>query len=79
MHSLTIIMTVTSILLIRSGDPEALKKKDELWKRLKKADSGAYLWIRASFLGLAAILPGLPGRKISEIAYLITQKLYGFN
>lgn len=79
MHSLTIIMSVSSIMLIRAKQPDALEKKRALWERLKRADSGAYHWIRLGLLGMALNLPGPPGRKISEIAYMITQKLYGFN
>ena len=37
-HSLTIIMTVSSIMLIRSGTEESLYKKRELWEYLKKHD-----------------------------------------
>jgi 1,4-dihydroxy-2-naphthoate octaprenyltransferase len=35
MHSLSIIMTITSILLIRSKESDALEKKKALWDRLK--------------------------------------------
>ena len=79
MHELTIIMAVSSVLLIRSRQPDALEKKRALWQRLKKADGGAYLWIRGGLLGFTMNLPGPPGRKVTEIAYMITQKLYGFN
>ena len=78
-HSLMILMMVTTVMLIRSKAPDALEKKKALWKRLKDKDRGSYLWIRLSMLGITANLPGRPGRKFVEIAYLITQKLYGFN
>ena len=78
-HSLMIIMMVTTIMLIRSGTPEAMEKKKLLWKRLKDTDRKSYRWIRSGIVGITANLPGRPGRKFAEIAYLITQKIYGFN
>ena len=79
MHSLSIIMTITSILLIRSEESDALEKKKALWDRLKNADRGAYLWIRFGLLGVWMNLPGESGRKLSEKGYELAQKFYGFN
>lgn len=79
LHSLNIIMTVSSIMLIRIGTPDALLKKEELWNRLKQKDRGAYLRIRVGLMGTATNLPGKGGRKISITSYKIVQKLYGFN
>ncbi|MCI1304627.1 MAG: glycosyltransferase [Lachnospiraceae bacterium] len=79
MHSLSIIMTITSILLIRSKESDALEKKKALWDRLKAADRGAYLWIRFGMLGVWMNLPGESGRKLSEKGYELAQKFYGFN
>lgn len=76
---LDIIMTVSSMLLLRSGMEENFQKKQELWKYLKNADSALYLKIRHGLLGRACNLPGKEGRKISVAAYRITQKFYGFN
>jgi glycosyltransferase involved in cell wall biosynthesis len=79
MHSLSIIMTVTSILLIRSGETDSLEKKKQLWERLKRADYGAYVWIRFGMFGMCMNLPGKSGRKLAVHAYEIAQRLYGFN
>ena len=76
---LDIIMTVSSMLLLKSGTEENLKKKQELWAYLKAADAGLYLQIRHGLLGRACNLPGKSGRKMSVAAYRITQKFYGFN
>lgn len=76
---LDIIMTVSSMLLLKSGTEENLKKKQELWKYLKNADAALYLQIRHGLLGRACNLPGKGGRKMSVTAYRITQKFYGFN
>ena len=76
---LAIMMTVSSILLIRSKTPENLEKKRELWKYLKQKDRKTYRKIRHGFLGRTTNLPGRPGRRISIMVYLIARKLVGFN
>ena len=78
-HDLSIIMSVTSILCIRIGTPEALHKKKELWKKLKETDLMTYIRIRRGLLGFALNLPGRGGRKVSKMGYLAAQKLFGFN
>lgn len=79
LHALGIIMTVSSIMLIRADTEESLQKKKELWKNLKKHDPMAYLRIRHGITGGAMNLPGKGGRKVSVTGYKIVQKLYGFN
>lgn len=79
LHSLGIIMTVSSIMLIRADTEECLEKKKELWRYLKKCDPLAYLSIRFGITGGVMNLPGKGGRKVSVTSYKIVQKLYGFN
>lgn len=76
---LDIIMTVTSIMLIRSGTEENLEKKRELWNYLREKDFLLYLRIRHGILGSAMNLPGKGGRKISVAEYKIVQRFFGFN
>ena len=76
---LEIIMTVSSVLLIRSGTTEHLEKKKELWEYLKGKDKRLYLWMRNGIMGGTMNLPGGGGRKISVEGYKICQKLFGFN
>ena len=76
---LAIMMTVSSILLIRSKEPENLEKKRELWKYLKKKDMKTFLRSRYGILGQTMNLPGKPGRKISSLAYSVARRLIGFN
>ena len=76
---LAIMMTVSSILCIRSRKPENLDKKKELWSYLKKKDYGTYLKIRYGILGQTMNLPGKPGRKVSSLAYSVARCLIGFN
>jgi glycosyltransferase involved in cell wall biosynthesis len=76
---LDIIMTVSSIMLIRSGTDENFEKKQELWRYLKKKDAKLYCKLRFGLLGRAMNLPGKGGRKVSVAAYQITRKFFGFN
>jgi hypothetical protein len=76
---LAIMMTVSSILLIRSKSEENLEKKKELWSYLKKKDMKTYIRIRHGILGQTMNLPGKPGRKVSSLAYSVARRLIGFN
>ncbi len=76
---LEIIMTVSSILLIRAETEEALEKKKELWDYLKEKDRGLHIWMRGGIMGNAMNLPGKGGRAISVESYKIAQKLFKFN
>ncbi len=76
---LEIMMTVSSILAIRSETEENLAKKKELWQYLKQKNLGLYIRLRWGFLGQGTNLPGKSGRKVSIACYKITQKFYGFN
>lgn len=76
---LEIMMTVSSILAIRSETEENLKKKKELWIYLRKQNLPLFLRLRWGFLGQGTNLPGRSGRKISIACYKITQKFFGFN
>ena len=76
---LAIMMTVSSIILIRSKKQENLVKKKELWRYLKTKDYRIYWKIRYSILGQTINLPGEPGRKISTMVYNVARQLVGFN
>ena len=76
---LAIMMTVSSILLIRSKNAENLEKKRELWQYLKKNDYRTYWKIRYGILGQTMNLPGRSGRKISSLAYIVARRIVGFN
>ena len=73
-------MTVSSILCIRSKKKENLeKKKKELWAYLKKKDYRTYMKIRYGILGQTMNLPGRSGRRVSSLAYTVARRLIGFN
>ena len=76
---LDIMMTVSSIMLIRSGTEESLQKKKDLWQYLKKKDAGLFYKLYFGIFGRAMNLPGKGGRKVSVIAYKLANKVMGFN
>ena len=76
---LAIMMTVSSIIAIRSKNPENLEKKTELWKYLKEKQPKIYKKIRYGILGQTMNLPGKPGRKVSSLAYTLANRIFGFN
>lgn len=78
-HYLSIIMAVSSAMLIRSGKPEALKQKKELWAMLKKSDIRAYRICRYAPTGIATNLHGRGGRLVFQGLYKSAQKIFGFN
>lgn len=76
---LTMMMTVSSVLLIREGSDESLEKKEELWDYLKTYDKHLYKRIKSHILGRSMNLPGKFGNRIIEMGYSIARKIYGFN
>jgi len=76
---LEIMMVISSILAIRSGTDENMKKKKELWQYVKKKNMLLFLRLRFGFLGQGMNLPGKGGRQVSIAGYKISQKFFGFN
>ncbi len=76
---LDIMMTVSSIMLIRSGTAESLQKKKDLWQYLKKKDTGLFYKLYFGIFGRAMNLPGKGGRRVSVFAYKLANKVMGFN
>ena len=76
---LEIMMTICSLLAIKSESEENMEKKKQLWEDLKKDNPKLYRRLRWGFLGQSMNLPGKAGRKVSVMAYKIAQKFFGFN
>lgn len=79
LNYLDIIMTVSSILLIREGSKKSLEKKKALWQYLRDKDNRDYFRLRFGLLGSQMNIPGKAGRKISVAEYKIAQRFVGFN
>ncbi|MGI6080194.1 MAG: glycosyltransferase family 2 protein [Candidatus Avilachnospira sp.] len=79
MSYLNIMMTVSSILAIRSGSEENMEKKRELWNYLKEKNFRLWLSLRSSFLGQGMNMHTKFGNKLTELGYTVSRKFYGFN
>lgn len=76
---LEIVTTVSSILMVRSGTEENLRKKDELWAYMKAEYPELYRELRYRMLGMGLHLPGKAGRRFMIWCYTLAHKVFGFN
>lgn len=76
---LTMMMAISSVFLIKENTPESLAKKKELWEYLEQKNRRLYKKIHNKVLGRSMTLPGRTGRKIVEMGYRISKKIYGFS
>lgn len=76
---LEIVTMVSSVLLIRSGTPENLAKKEALWAWIRENYPRIYSRLRRGMFGIVIDLPGKAGRSITVGVYKLTRKLVGFN
>jgi len=76
---LTMITTVSTVLLIKSGTEENLQKKNELWLYLKSTRPELYKAVKHTMLGSVMEMNSKAGRKIISMGYTVSQKIFGFN
>ncbi len=76
---LTMMMTVSSVFLIKEGTEESLAKREELWEYLKKQNKIMYRMINKMALSKPMQFRSKAGRKIVVWGYSLSQKIYGFN
>lgn len=76
---LTMMMTVSSVLLIKEGSEESLAKRAELWQYLKEASPSMYRMVNRCALSRPMQLRSKAGRKMVVWGYKLSQKFYGFN
>ena len=79
LNYLEIVTTVSSILLTKSGTPENLQKKKDLWAFIQKENPQVYRFLRHRLLGRLLHLPGKGGRAVMIGGYKAAQKIFGFN
>ena len=76
---ISMMMTISSVFLIKIDDEESIEKKDDLWDYLETNNKELYKEVRKGFLGKAMHLPGKPGKAMIEAGYKAAQKIFGFN
>lgn len=76
---LVMMLTVSSVFLIKDGSQESLEKKDELWNYLKHKNKKLYKEVNKYFLGWTMQMKGRTGHRLIVMGYHISQKIYGFS
>lgn len=73
-----IMMTVSSVYLIKEGSKESLKKRDELWKYLEEKDAVFCKRVGSGILGHSMKFNSKTGHKIVKVGYSISKKIFKF-
>lgn len=76
---LTMMMTVSSVFLIKEGSEESLAKREELWEYLKKHNKAMCRMVNKMALSKPMQFRSKAGRMIVVWGYSLSQKIYGFN
>lgn len=76
---LVMMLTVSSVFLIKEGTEESLEKKNQLWEYLKHKNRRLYKEVNKYFLGWTMQMKGRTGHKLIVMGYHISQKIYGFS
>ncbi len=76
---LEIVTTVSNVILMLDGSPEALAKRKSLLDYIYKGSKRLYARFKLGAMGAVMTLPGKTGRLVALEAYKIFQKFYGFN
>ena len=79
LNFLEIITTVSSVMLVKIGTEESLRKKKELWDYIKTENPRLYRELRRRLLGRLIHLPGWIGRTVMLTGYRISRKIVSFN
>jgi glycosyltransferase involved in cell wall biosynthesis len=79
MHYARIVTCISGIMLLRSGTPEHLAKKDELFADLRQRDAALARDFENALLIRMLNLPGKAGRRIALAGYTLANRKYGFN
>ena len=78
-HYVTMISAVSTVLALKSGTAENLKKKDDLWKYLKEEHPCLYKEMKKTFIGRFVEMDSSLGKRLILTVYAISQKVFGFN
>ena len=75
---LGIIMTVSSVYLIKDGSEESIQKRDDLWRYLEDKDSELCKKVGAGILGKSMKFKTKAGHSIVKMGYSISKKIFKF-
>ena len=78
-HYLGLVCAISSILLLRLGTDDGLRRKRDLWQELRSSDATCHRLLRRSSLGQVLHLPGRSGRWVCLQGYRLARGVIGFN
>jgi hypothetical protein len=73
------ISAVSTVLALKSGTAENLKKKDDLWKYLKEEHPCLYKEMKKTLIGRFVEMDSSLGKRLILTVYAVSQKVFGFN
>lgn len=76
---LDMMMCVSSVMSLLSGDERAAEQKEELWEYLREQDEELYKKLRKTFFGKMVNLRTKFGKRVSIASYRVVHKIFGFN
>lgn len=76
---LVMMMTVSTVLLLKENTEESLNKKEELWDYLNSKNKSLYREMNKSVFGLFMQVKSVLGRHIVLLGYSFSKKVFGFN
>lgn len=76
---LVMMMTISTVLLLKKNTEESISKKEELWDYLNSKNEKLYNEVNRSFLGIFLQIKSLIGRRLILFGYSISKKVFGFN
>ena len=76
---LMIMMTISSVFLIKIGTEESIQKKDELWEYLKNTNKKLYKEISRTILGRSSKFHNKAGQEFVKVGYEIARRVFHFN
>lgn len=76
---LTMMMTVSSVFLIKEGSEESLEKRAELWRFLKEQSPTMFRMVNRYALSRPMQFRGKAGRQMVVWGYKLSRKFYGFS
>lgn len=77
-RNVSIMMAISSIHLLLSGEEDAKTRHREIWAEMKKENPGLYYRLRYTKLSGLTNLPGKLGKKAAVDGYRIARKIYKF-
>jgi glycosyltransferase involved in cell wall biosynthesis len=79
LNYLEIVTAISSVMLIISSTAENLRRKEKLWKDIKRKNPDTWRILRFRMIGIVLHLPGAWGRLVIKKIYKIYKNRYGFN